>query len=65
MVGLYLYTLILCLQIFRYVKYTKEINIAKVITKFCDKICVFETEVKTQQQQNKQSNINTPAGAGK
>jgi len=42
--------------------YTKYINIAKEIAKFCDKLCVLDKKVKTQQQQNKKkSNIKTLA----
>jgi len=46
----------------QYIKYTKSIT--KRIANFCDKRCVFEQKVKTQQQQNKKWNIKTLVGAG-
>jgi len=39
-------------------------TIAKGFAKCCDKKCVFVQKVKTQQQQNRKSNIKTLAGAG-
>jgi len=51
-------------QILKRVRYTKSINIANGIAKLCDKKCVFRQKVKTQQQQNKISNIQTLVGAG-
>jgi len=40
------------------------INIAKRIAKICDKKSAFGQKVKTQQQQNKKSNIKSLAAAG-
>jgi len=47
----------------QYLKYTKLIKIVKGIANFCDKKWIFDKKVKTQQQQNKKSNIKTLAGA--
>jgi len=38
--------------------------VVKGIENFCDKLCVLFDKIKTQQQQNKKSNIKTLAGAG-
>jgi len=46
------------------VKYTKYINIAKEITKIRDEKCVLDKKVKTQQQQNRKSNIKILARTG-
>jgi len=51
-------------QILQYVKYTKSINITKVIAKLCDKKYVLGQKKKNQQEQAKQSNIKTLAGKG-
>jgi len=40
-----------------YVKYIKWVNIAKGITKITDKKCILDKKIKTQQQQNRKSNI--------
>jgi len=47
----------------QYVKYTKQINIAKEL-KTCVAKWVFGQKLKTQPQQNKKLNLKTLVGAG-
>ena len=48
----------------QYVKYTKNLTLQKELQTFVTNNVILDKPVKTQQQQNKKSNMKTLAGAG-
>ena len=64
MLGLYLYTLIIGHKSYKMISILNNLTLKKDLQTFVTNNVFFEKKVKTQQQQNKKSNIKSLAGAG-
>jgi len=63
MLDLYLFTLIISHKSGKMLSILNKLTL-QMDLQFCDKLCVNGQKVKTQQQENRKSNIKTLAGAG-
>ena len=64
MLGLYLYTLIIGHKSCNMLSILNKLTLEKELQNLVTSIMCFGQKVKTQQQQNKKSNLKTLAGAG-
>jgi len=64
MLGLYLYTLIISHKSSNMLSILNKLTLYKELQTFVTNYVFLNKKVKTQQQQNKKSNIKTLAGAG-